>query len=382
MSPPASTLPLTLPQLISIIVPTLNEAPNLPELARRIHAAMTTAVAPIAQYELLIVDDNSQDDTKVVCATLTRQYPLTLHTRTTPKDGLSGAVLHGFSLARGDTLLVIDADLQHPPESIPALLATLDAGAEFALGSRYIAGGGIASSWSAFRRLNSTIATLLARPFSGKVTDPMSGFFALRRTTFNRATHLSPLGYKIALELMCKCRVQKVVEVPIHFGLRHAGTSKLTLKQQFKYLEHLSRLYDFTFPRASPILKFLIATTASWLASLAALAPLLATGSSLLTAVALAFPISLLTLAAFHWRYVNTQREFLPRQRPWTDFTTIATAEYAAALLTAAWLQSRAPNLPPAEAVAITFTLAAAVRYALRKELLADIRGLRQESRA
>jgi dolichol-phosphate mannosyltransferase len=367
-----------LPPYLSIIVPTLNEAPNLPELSRRIHAA----VSPITDYELLIIDDNSKDNTKEVCATLAQQYPLTLHTRTTPKDGLSGAVLHGFALARGQTLLVIDADLQHPPESIPALLAALNSGAEFALGSRYIAGGGIESSWSAFRRLNSTIATLLARPFSGRVTDPMSGFFALRRETFNRATHLSPLGYKIALELICKCRVNKVTEVPIHFGLRHAGQSKLTLKQQFKYLEHLSRLYDFTFPRASPILKFLIATILSWATSLLLLIPLLAAGNSPLRSIALSFPLSLLTLAAFHYRYVKTQREFLPRQRPWTDFTTLATCEYAAALLTAAWLQSRTPNLPVAETIAITFTLAAAVRYALRKELLADIRGLRQEPRA
>jgi hypothetical protein len=100
------------------------------------------------------------------------------------------------------------------------------------------------------------VATLLARPFAGDTSDPMSGFFALKRLTFDRAQRLTPLGYKIGLELMCKCRVEKVREIPVDFGTRHAGVRKLSLKEQFRYLEHLSRLYDLTYPRLSPILKF------------------------------------------------------------------------------------------------------------------------------
>ena len=97
----------------------------------------------------------------------------------------------------------------------------------------------------------------------------MAGFFALRRRTYESAQNLTPLGYKIALELMCKCRVKSIVEIPIHFGTRLKGQSKLSLKQQFRYLEHLSRLYDFKYTRASPVTKFLIATSASWIVAFA-----------------------------------------------------------------------------------------------------------------
>ena len=97
----------------------------------------------------------------------------------------------------------------------------------------------------------------------------MSGFFALRRETFRRARYLTPVGYKIGLELMCKCGVERPCEVPIHFGSRYAGRSKLGMGQQFKYLEHLSRLYDFFFPRLSPIVKFFVATASAWLVGFA-----------------------------------------------------------------------------------------------------------------
>src|SRR6185295_5635851 len=102
-----------------------------------------------------------------------------------------------------------------------------------------------------------------------KISDPMSGFFGIKRSTFEGAQRLTPLGYKIALELMCKCRVQNVKEIPIHFAERTAGESKLSLKQQFRYLEHLSRLYDFTYPRVSPMVKFAIATGVAWMLGLA-----------------------------------------------------------------------------------------------------------------
>src|SRR3954451_25177377 len=254
------------PPDVSIVVPALNEAKNLPELARRIDAAMSGR-----RYELLIVDDGSRDGTVEVCAELSQKFPLTLIVRDPPEDGLSGAVLIGFAKARGQTLVMMDADLQHPPEKLPELIAVVESGqAEFALGSRNVPGGSTAENWGIGRMLNSWVATFLARPFAGRTLDPMSGFFALRRSTFERGDRLTPLGYKIGLELMCKCRVASVKEVPIHFDVRAAGESKLTIKQQFKYLEHLSRLYDFCYPRLSPIVKFLIATCLGWLVGLGA----------------------------------------------------------------------------------------------------------------
>ena len=138
----------------------------------------------------------------------------------------------------------------------------------------------------------------------------MSGFFALRRSApmSRLKNELTPMGYKVGLELMCKCRRGSVREVPIHFDTRSHGESKLTLREQFRYLEHLSRLYDFYYPRASPMLKFLIATGLSWLVAFAVyvpLVPLFAPRRGRLLVPALTYPIAILTTAVFHFRYVR-----------------------------------------------------------------------------
>jgi dolichol-phosphate mannosyltransferase len=366
---------MALPE-ISIIVPALNEAENLPTLVAKLAEAMGNR-----SYEVIVVDDASRDRTPQTCEELAKTYPLRLIVRDRPQHGLSGAVLHGIAEARGQTIVVMDADLQHPPDRVPALLEALDNGADFALGSRYVPGGSTDDHWTFFRRINSEVATLLARPFAGPVLDPMSGFFALRKSTFDRAERLTPLGYKIALELMCKCRVKSVREVPIHFGLRTSGKSKLNLKQQFRYLEHLSRLYDFTFPRASPIVKFLISTgigfILGWLVYLVAAV----SGDGRVASTAWGYLASILMTAVFHLRYVRTQAEFLISRHPWTDFFIISVAEWIVSILAALWLVNRAPAISPIEAFIISFGCATVVRYALRKEFLHDVRGLRRELR-
>jgi dolichol-phosphate mannosyltransferase len=359
---------------VSVIVPTINESENLPALLQRISAALAGV-----DFEVLIVDDNSADATPAVCARLANQYPLKLLVRTEPANGLSGAVLHGMAAARGKFLCVMDADLQHPPEKLPELLAPLRNGqADFALGSRYVPGGGTDADWGIFRKINSQFATLLARPFAGKTTDPMSGFFAIQRQTYAAAQNLTPLGYKIALELICKCRVKNIREIPIHFGMRLKGQSKLSLKQQFRYLEHLSRLYDFTFPRASPMVKFLISTAASWLVGLAAFGASVSAGRGPIQSIAIAYLPALIVTAVFHVRYVRTQREFLPRQTPWLDFAVISTAEWIVAILSAWWVSRRLLEPGIFETFLICFGCGTLARYVLRKEFLQDIRGLRR----
>src|SRR4051812_2452482 len=104
---------------VSVIVPALNEAGNFPELLRRIDAALNGTSQRWRSYEVLIVDDQSTDDTPAVCGELAKHYPVRLHVRPTAYGGLSGAVLHGIRLARGNVLVVMDADLQHPPEKLP-----------------------------------------------------------------------------------------------------------------------------------------------------------------------------------------------------------------------------------------------------------------------
>jgi dolichol-phosphate mannosyltransferase len=213
--------------------------------------------------------------------------------------------------------------------------------------------------------------------------DPMSGFFALRLETFQRARQLTPLGYKIGLELICKCGVTSPKEIPIHFATRNAGQSKLSVKQQFKYLEHLSRLYDFFFPRLSPIAKFTIATASAWLVGFSIY--LLALGKTQRDgeiapppAIAIAYAAAIITTAVFHLRYTRTQRQFLIRPRPWRDFAVISLCEWATAAGAAIFCSKRILHVTTVELFIYCFLAATVTRYVLRKEFLQDVRGLRK----
>lgn len=274
---------------VSIVIPTLNEAANLPALLHRIDVAMGETA-----YEVVVVDDASRDGTVAVCARLAEEYPLQLHVRDFPVGGLSGAVLLGLSLSRGNILVVMDGDLQHPPECLPALVAPLrEQEADFVLGSRYVAGGRILDFWGLLRRLNSRVATLLAAPLAGAVRDPMSGFFALRRDLYEQAKGLNPLGYKIGLELLCKCPVRRLREIPIHFGVRSQGSSKLTLSQQLAYLAHLVRLYEFRYPLAVPLVIFALLMCLAWVPALALWRLLTIGGLQAVSATILAYSLVL-----------------------------------------------------------------------------------------
>ena len=359
------------PTDISVVIPTLREAENIPVVVERASAALAGR-----SFEIIIVDDNSRDGTVEVVAKLAERLPVKLIVREVKKDGLSGAVLLGLGQARGKTLVVMDADLQHPPEVIPQLVDAITVGgAHFSLGSRYVPGGGVANTWSTFRRLNSYVATLLARPFARGVNDPMSGFFAISRDAFERGEFIAPTGYKIALELIAKCHVGEVKEVPIRFGLRERGKSKLTMKEQFRYLEHLSRLYDFTYPRGVPAAKFLITVLLAFLVANGVFAALREPAA--VWAVTLAYACGVVMTAMFHTRYVRTQRAFLPRQSPWADFLVASAAELSFVALTATYLFLRAKIPVPIEVLAISFCVGTVVRYLVRKELRMDVRGLR-----
>lgn len=165
----------------------------------------------------------------------------------TTERGLSSAVLRGFEEAKNDVLLCMDADLQHDPKYIPSLVVPIatDA-ADFTVGSRAVEGGGV-EDWPMHRKIISWVATMAARPLV-KCSDPMSGFFCLKKDTLKKATKLNPLGYKIGLELMVRCGCKKIKEVPILFKDRELGESKLTMKQNVLYLLHLLNLYLDTMP--------------------------------------------------------------------------------------------------------------------------------------
>jgi dolichol-phosphate mannosyltransferase len=349
---------------ISVIVPTLNEAGNLPLLLARIAAALKGRA-----YEVLIVDDASHDQTVDVCERLRRRYPAFLHIRPHATDGLSGAVVFGLSRAQGKFLVVMDADLQHAPEQIPDLLLPLERDeAEFVIGSRYVEGGGTDERWGPLRRVNSAMATLLARPLAAAMRDPMSGFFALRARTFHRAGPLKPIGYKIALELLCKCRVRRVREVPIHFGLRQTGRSKLTLRQRLRFLDHLSQLYDFCFPRGSAWAKFAIVNGCGWLIAFGLYVRLIAHDVNAVLAPAISFIAVLTTAAVFQMRSIRLTGN-PGRSRAWIDFGLVALGQWSVCALVARWVAEHVMAATAVEIFALAFGAAAAVGYAVRKQL-------------
>lgn len=235
----------------SIIVPTYREAANVKNLAERLFAAMGPTGRPV---ELILVDDDSRDGIDKVVEELSRYHPVRLIVRTGER-GLSTAVIAGFREAKFDRLVVLDADLQHPPETVPTVLDRLDVGdCDFVIASRFVEGASIAEDWPGMRRLASLVARWLAHPIA-PLTDPMSGFFALHRSTWERAevpgtsvSAVNPIGYKIALELYVKGRCRQPAEVPLQFAARAAGESKFGFAEQIRYLRHLTRLYRFRFP--------------------------------------------------------------------------------------------------------------------------------------
>ncbi|MCF6345197.1 MAG: glycosyltransferase family 2 protein [Thiomicrorhabdus sp.] len=242
--------------MISIVVPTYQEFENLPPLCEMIQTALADFIAAESLgYEILIMDDNSQDGSIKKVQELANTYPIRLINRTQNR-GLSPAVIDGFSEARGDYVVVMDADLSHPATAIPEMIRQLKTGeSDFVLGSRYVEGGSIDDSWTLWRYINSVVATLPALPLT-KVKDPMSGFFAVRKADIPSANELSPIGYKIALEVMVKGPFKKVSEVPIHFVDRIHGESKLTFTEQLKYLRHLRRLYQYKFKTKAEFFQF------------------------------------------------------------------------------------------------------------------------------
>lgn len=230
---------------VTVIIPTYNERPSLAAL----HPRLMDALAPY-DAEVLVVDDDSPDGTGDFVRSLEPGGVWRLLSRP-GRGGLATAVRDGFEHARGDILVVMDADGSHPPETIPALVGPVAHGdAELVLASRHRPGAAV-TGLPVYRQLISAGASLLALPLT-RVSDPMSGFFALHRAVITR-TRLAPSGFKILLEILVKCHPRPVAEVPYHFGNRIAGRSKLGRGPILSYVRHLSRLYAWEFGVAEPV---------------------------------------------------------------------------------------------------------------------------------
>lgn len=229
--------------MISVIVPTLNEAENVEPLVRRI-----TGCDPLL-HEILFIDDGSADDTRDRVRALARSAPVRLIERDSPTLGLSGAVIAGARAAGGDLLVVMDADLSHPPERIADLVRPVANGsADMVIGSRYVAGGST-PDWPLWRKVMSRVAAGAAYPLTG-VHDSMSGFFAMRRGLLLELTPTAT-GFKIAFETIVHGgRGLRVIEVPIVFRDRARGTSKMTFDVALLFFGRwLAAVWRAPFPR-------------------------------------------------------------------------------------------------------------------------------------
>jgi dolichol-phosphate mannosyltransferase len=223
---------------VTIISPTYNEAENIPRLVNAISAALSGI-----DYELLIADDDSPDHTWAIAQELANTNSRIRVLRRTSDRGLSPAVIEGFLSSSSEYVAVMDADLQHDPAILPQMIAAMDAGAEIAVGSRYVEGGGT-GTWNTVRRFESWVTTKLAQSFLGvELRDPMSGYFILRGSDFHRIhQELDASGFKILLEIIARLAPSRLEEVPYTFRTRVAGQSKLSSKVVLQYLGQLWRL--------------------------------------------------------------------------------------------------------------------------------------------
>ena len=313
----APPTPVAVP-CVSVVVPTRNERDNIEPLLGRLHAALEGTTA-----EVIFVDD-SDDDTPETVGRMSQHYRGTTTTVSLvhrPSEeragGLSGAVMEGFRVARAPWVVVMDADLQHPPEVVPQLLraATAD-DADLVVGSRYITGGDAGG-------LSSGARTLVSRGSGGaakamfphrlrQISDPMSGLFLVRRAALHLES-FNPIGFKILLEIAVRLAPLKVREVPFVFEERHAGESKTSLREGVRFARHLARLKS--------------ATAGTWF-RMVEIGSIGVTGIAVNTAalwffhepvgLALAFAALMATQVSTAWNFVFTHRVvYRGRRRRW-----------------------------------------------------------------
>lgn len=228
--------------LFSLVIPTYLEAGNINRIVKTLISLLDESIP--GDYELIIVDDNSPDGTWEVALSMTSQFPQLQVMRRENERGLSSAVIRGWQSSRGQILGVIDGDLQHPPHILLQLLNDIQSASDLAVASRHVNGGGV-SSWSFIRRLLSRGAQLLGLIIlprvTGRVSDPMSGYFMVRRSCIEDIA-FNPIGYKILLEVLGRGKVDKIAEVGYVFCERQDGESKVSWKHYLDYIRHLLRL--------------------------------------------------------------------------------------------------------------------------------------------
>lgn len=227
---------------IAIIIPTLNERKALPILLAELQQVINTLQQSKHKIQIIIVDDGSDDGTREYLKEQINKNTLPLKLIERKERGLATAVLRGFEETKAEILGVMDADLSHPTKLITECLVKFPE-YDLVLPSRNIPGGG-AEEWPIHRKLTSKLATSLVHLIGIKAKDPMSGYFFLKRSVIENIS-LSPIGYKILLEILVKGKINKMIEIPYIFRNRTVGTSKMSSRIIFEYLKHLWYLWQW-----------------------------------------------------------------------------------------------------------------------------------------
>lgn len=343
---------------ISIVIPTYKEVDNIPHILAKIDQFRKDFGL---ELEVLFMDDDSNDGS--VEAVEQSGHSWARIVVRTSNRGLSPAVLDGFSLAKYPVLVCMDCDLSHPVNKIPAMILALESGQQLVLGSRYVPGGSTDDNWGFLRWLNSRIATILARPLTS-VRDPMSGYMAMRRSDFAKAHDLNPVGYKIALEIIVKCGFENVGEIPIQFVDRQYGDSKLTFREQLKYIQHLRRLYIHKFGTAMHFAQFLVVGASGVIVNLAVLSLLLFFGVAAWISLAMGIAVSVVTNFVLNRRFSFS---YARDGDPWKQFVGFVGASSVGMVVnyaTALYVSTRfAPDAPFALQLSALVGIAAGMAF-------------------
>ncbi|MEK9656976.1 MAG: glycosyltransferase family 2 protein [bacterium] len=237
--------------ITSIIIPTYNEAANIPIILPKI---CETLEKEKINYEILVVDDDSKDNTEKAVLKESINKPIRFISRAGKERGLSISVMEGFQKAQGSIYVIMDADLSHPIETLPNMIRPIaENKKDICIGSRFIKGGGI-KGWPWYRKVISKSAAILSYGVC-KIKDPTSGYMAVRKETIKNKA-LNPISWKIVLEIICKCPNARKEEIPIIFKDRTYGQSKLTIKEQYNYIKHLKDLYVHKYKLINYFIKF------------------------------------------------------------------------------------------------------------------------------
>jgi len=351
---------------LAIIVPTFNERENVGMLTERIAAALKNV-----DFEILFVDDNSRDGTADAINTLAAKFPVRVLVRK-DKRGLASAVVDGIKATDSEFVIVMDADLQHPPEVLPEMFTALQSH-ELVVGSRY-AKGGSPGEWKFTRKVVSFVANLLAWPLLRKIKDRVSGLFGFRRAALD-VNKLSPVGWKIGLEIAVRGRYQSMTEVPYTFSPRAKGASKLSRKIIWQYVQQLVALYLAKFQ----ILNFMMGGGIGFIINITIMnaliqwppAPMFTVKGSFLGTDYYLLPFAISSLVAILSNYLlNKFWTF----KGWTEKSFGGLRYLAMALATllldmlVLYLFAHYLNLPPVPAAALAILLVFIVRFLIARK--------------